>query len=395
MSAPRLEIDLDRLHHNARTLVEQLGRQGIAISGVSKAVLGLPAIAHTWVAAGVGSIGDSRIETLDALAQAGVAVPKLLIRTPMLSQVDRVVAGAAISCNSEPLLLEALAAAAAHQGLRHGVVLMVELGDLREGILAADLEAVAALTLGLPSLELMGIGANLGCQHGVKPDATNMAELSDLATALEGRFGIELAIVSGGNSANLPWLAAGGVPQRINHLRLGEALLLGREPLGRTALPGLFTDAFTLVAEVIEAKPKPTRPWGERGLTSFAETAIGPERGVRQRALLALGEQDTDPGGLGPPAGLALVGSSSDHLVVESCGEPLVVGQEQRFSLNYSALLRAMTSPFVSRCLVGGGGSPNPPPPHAPGGRAWRRSDPGPLAPDRGQAPPLPSGSRA
>lgn len=367
MNSPRLEIDLDRLHHNARTLVEQLGHLGIAISGVGKAVLGLPAIARTWVEAGVDSIGDSHIETLEALTRAGFAVPKLLIRTPMLSQVDRVVAGAAISCNSEPLLLEALAAAAADQGRRHGVLLMVELGDLREGLLAADVEAVAALTLGLPSLKLMGIGANLGCQHGVKPDGTNMAELSALATALEVRFGIELAIVSGGNSANLPWLAAGGVPQRINHLRLGEALLLGREPLDRTAIPGLFTDAFTLVAEVIEAKQKPTRPWGERGLTSFKETASGPERGIRQRALLALGEQDADPSGLGPPPGIALVGASSDHLVVEGHGEHLSVGQEQRFSLNYSALLRAMTSPFVSRCLVSGGKSSTAPPAPARG----------------------------
>jgi ornithine racemase len=358
LSAPRLEIHLERLHHNARTLVERLGHQGIAVTGVSKATLGLAEIVRTWVAAGVGSIGEARIETIEALGRSGLTVPMLLIRSPMLSQVERVVAHAAISCNSELAVLEALAATAAQQGLRHGVLLMVELGDLREGIMPLDLEPVVQRTLALPSLRLMGLGTNLGCQHGIAPDATNMAELSRLTTALERRFALRLPWCSGGNSANLPWLAAGGDPGRINHLRLGEALLLGREPLGRTAIPGLHTNAITLVAEVIEAKAKPSQAWGDRRLTSFASPTAalqpdGPPQGV-QRALLALGEQDVDPAGLTPPAGVTIRGASSDHLVVESASGSWRVGDEQHYQLSYSALLRAMTSPFVGRCFVDG-----------------------------------------
>jgi predicted amino acid racemase len=356
LSAPRLEIHLERLKHNARILVERLGHQGIAVTGVSKATLGNVDIVRAWVAAGIGSIGESRIETIEALAASGLSVPMLLIRAPMLSQVERVVAHAAISCNSEPVVLEALARTAARQGVRHGVVLMVELGDLREGILAADLEAVAQLTLALPNLELMGIGTNLGCQHGVAPDARNMAELSRLATALERRFSVHLPWCSGGNSANLPWLAAGSNPGRINHLRLGEALLLGREPLGGTAIPGLHTDAITLVAEVIESKPKPSQPWGQRHRTSFSSQLPRPlpraTHSCEVRALLAIGEQDVDPVGLTPPEGVTIRGASSDHLVIGCHGTAPQVGDEQRFALSYSALLRAMTSPFVSRYLI-------------------------------------------
>jgi len=198
VSAPRLEIDLGRLQHNAITLVRRLARQGISVSGVSKAVLGLPEIVHLWLAAGVSSIGDSRLETIEAMAHAGITAPLLLIRTPMLSQVERVVAHAATSCNSEPVVIKALAAAALRQRRRHGVLLMVELGDLREGILPPDLTAIAELTLGLPSLRLVGIGSNLGCQHGVAADADNMGELSALANALEARFGISLELISGG-----------------------------------------------------------------------------------------------------------------------------------------------------------------------------------------------------
>ncbi len=360
MSAPRLEIRLDHLHHNACSLKRQLAAHGIAITGVSKASLGLPEIVRTWAAAGIASIGEPRIETIEALIAAGISTPMLLIRSPMLSQVQRVVAHASSSCNSEPVVLRALAAAALDQGRRHGVLLMVELGDLREGILPADLEAVAQLTLEQPGLRLLGIGTNLGCQHGIAADPRNMAELSALANALERRFALRLELVSGGNSSNLPWLAAGHPPGRINHLRLGEALLLGREPLTRSALSGLHTDAFCLVAEIIEAKDKPCQPWGQRGRTSFAPVTASPQRqpgqrqpGLRQRALLALGIQDVDPAGLMPPAGIKVVGASSDHLVIEA-DRPLAVGDELRFGLDYSALLRAMTSPFIQRqCLQG------------------------------------------
>jgi len=355
LSTPRLEIHLDRLHHNALTLVTRLARRGIAITAVSKAILGLPEIVHTWAAAGVSSIGDARVETLEALARQGITLPMVLIRAPLLSQVDRVVAVAGISLNSEPETIRRLAAAAQRQGRRHGVVLMVELGDRREGLLPRDLDAAAALTLQCPALELVGLGTNLGCQHGVVPDGINMAALSALAVGLEARFRIHLGLVSGGNSANLSWLEHAQTTGRINHLRLGEALLLGREPLARRPIASLHTNAFQLVAEVIEARVKPSRPLGERGRTSFDQIPLlEADAGEHQRALLAIGIQDVDPAGLRPPAGLRILGASSDHLVVERPAKPLELGEEVTFGLDYSALLRAMTSPFVQRHFCAG-----------------------------------------
>jgi predicted amino acid racemase len=41
-------------------------------------------------------------------------------------------------------------------------------------------------------------------------------------------------------------------------------------------------------------------------------------------------------------------------LVVIGAESALAVGDEQRFQLSYSSLLRAMTSPFVSRCFIEG-----------------------------------------
>jgi predicted amino acid racemase len=273
----------------------------------------------------------------------------------MISQAGRVVANAGVSLNTELDVIERLSASAVTQGLVHGVVLMVELGDLREGILPGDLHDVARSVLRLPGIVLRGLGTNLACQSGVVPDATNMAELSTLATSVETTFGIHLDIVSGGNSANLDWaLDPSTDVGRVNHLRLGESILLGLEPLHRVPVPGLRVDAFTLVAEVIESRIKPSEPWGLLGQTAFGETLDRPpSTGDRAQVIVALGRQDVDPDGVTPPPGYTVLGASSDHLVLDAGTHRPSVGDELRFGLNYSALVRAMTSPFVSRRLLG------------------------------------------
>lgn len=357
MSAPRLEIRLDQIGHNARTLVHRLGGRGVTVTGVTKATLGSPEIALELLRAGVTSIGESRIENIEALRDAGLSPTMTLIRSPMLSQVDRVVAGVDISLNTELDVIAGLSAAARDRRRSHGVVLMVELGDLREGILPADLEAVVRRTLTFPNIVLRGVGANLACQHGVAPDDRNMGELSRLVDSLEAAFGVELPIVSGGNSANLDWALDTTDLGRVNNLRLGEAVLLGCEPLRRRPLEGLFTGAITLVAEVIESKSKPMEPWGERHQSAFG---LAPDDGhggaagrSAGRAIVALGRQDVDPGGLRAPEGVSILGASSDHLVLDSGAAPLAVGSEVRFGLDYGALLAAMTSPFVGRRFLG------------------------------------------
>ncbi len=318
MSAPRLEIDLDKIYHNARTLVERLAVRGISVTGVSKASLGCLAIASVMLRAGVRSLGDSRIENIEAMRNAQAAVPMTLIRSPMLSQVVRVVTQADISFNTELDVISQLSSAAQKAKRIHGVVLMVELGDLREGIMPGDLESTVRETIRFPNIVLKGIGTNLACRCGVSPDANNMAELSELADSIDAIFGPMLSIVSGGNSANLEWALSGADTGRINDLRLGESLLLGCEPLHRQAIDGLHTDAITLIAEVIESKLKPSQPWGEVGQSAFGVTPSVANRGNIFQTILAIGQQDIDPNGLQAPSGIEILGASSDHLIVES-----------------------------------------------------------------------------
>jgi predicted amino acid racemase len=342
VSSPRLEVDLEAVRHNARHLVGALEPRGIRVVGVTKAVVAWPAVAATVLEGGTVGLGDSRIENLRAL---GPVAPRTLIRSPMLSQVDEVVRHAERSLNTEWRVLEALSTAAVAHGVEHDVVVMVELGDLREGVAVADVVALARAIRRLPGLSLHGLGANLACQSGVVPDQTNMGELSRLAADVEHACGIELASVSGGNSASLGWALSASDVGRVDELRLGEAILLGVDPLDRRPIEGLRVDAFAVVAEVIEVKTKPVEPWGTLGVP----TRGGRGGATARRAIVAIGRQDVDPEGLTPPSGITVTGASSDHLVLDVGDHDVTVGDELRFGPDYSALLRAATSPFVAK----------------------------------------------
>lgn len=351
MSAPRLEIDLRKIHHNARTLVERLDKRGISVTGITKATLGSAEIAATLLEAGVKRLGDSRIENIEAMRPALGAAEMTLIRSPMLSQAKRVVMSADVSCNTEIEVIKKLSLEAQKAGRTHGVILMVELGDLREGIMPEDVTDTVRETLSLPNINFKGIGTNLACRSGVSPDSRNMTMLSELADSIEATLGLNIDIVSGGNSANLEWALSGAEIGRINDLRLGEAILLGCETLHRQPIDGLHTDAITLCAEVIEAKVKPSKPSGIIAQTAFGEAPPVTDRGLVTQAILAVGQQDIDPSGLQAPTGINVLGASSDHLILESDELKLSVGTEVTFQLNYSALVRAMTSPFIGKVM--------------------------------------------
>ena len=349
MTAPRLDIDLDAVDHNTRTLVDRLTPRGIRVTGVSKATLGPPNVAAAMLRGGATGIGDSRAANLSRLRAGGVLAPLTLIRSPMLSQVDEVVRAADFSLNTEAVVLDALSAAAVRQRAIHAVLLMVELGDLREGVDADDVVDMAATVARRPGLRLAGLGTNLACRSGVVPDQGKMDELSGLVEQVESLIGQRLTVVSGGNSANLDWALSTDDVGRIDELRLGESILLGTEPLHRRPIDGLRTDAFTLEAEVIEVKTKVAQSWGDTAQTAFGHEPNRGRPGFIRQAIAAIGRQDVDSDGITPPAGMAVLAASSDHLVIDIGDHEVSVGDEISFQLNYSALVRAMTSPFVSK----------------------------------------------
>jgi len=321
-------------------------QKGISLMGVTKAVLGEPFIAKAMIQGGVKFIADSRIENIQKMKSAGISTQFVLLRT-CLSQAESIVKNADISLNTEIETLKKLSYHAKGQNKIHQVIIMVELGDLREGILPCDLPQLVRKSLSLPHIKIIGIGCNLACYGGIKPDDKNMRELSELVDLIEKEFQIDLEIISGGNSANFEWFKSSQDVGRVNNLRLGESILLGCETVGRKVILGLHTGAFQLIAEVIESKRKASVPLGEICQDAFGNVPGFLDRGDHQRVIIALGRQDVQVSNLKSNNKLKMIGSSSDHIILDGENHNLEVGDEIRFSLDYSGLLATMTSPFV------------------------------------------------
>ena len=345
MITPRLEIDLAAIENNTRTLTNTLTPRGIRVLGVTKGVAGSPHVAAAMMRGGAYGIADSRIDNLQALRSAGVGAPLSLVRTPMLSQVQQVVELADVSFNTELAVLYALSETAIGAHVRLPVVLLAELGDLRDGIPAGKLVEAARSVLNLPGLLLDGIGTNLACMSGVIPEYRNMAQLSELAGQVELALGVALRTISGGNSANLGWVSATKDTGRVNELRLGEAILLGTDPVTGEPLAGLSTDTVSLVGEIIEIQEKPAQPWGDRlATTAFGAAPSTNSGGMVRQAIVAIGRQDADIESISAMDGYRVLGMSSDHLALDIGAAALSVGDEVRFRMGYSSLLRAAHS---------------------------------------------------
>jgi predicted amino acid racemase len=352
MSTPRVEISLGKIAHNVKALMELYGSRGINICAVTKAVCGNPAIAEVLVNSGIGILADSRLANIRRMRDAGIEAQFLLLRTPFISQAEAVVTFTDMSLNSDILVIEKLSEFALKQRSKHKIILMVELGDLREGLMPIDLRGAVKRVIELEGVQLAGIGANLACFGGIEPDQGKMEELSSLARDIEEEFGLALTYVSGGNSANYSWFMSTPDVGKINNLRLGESIYLGRETLQRKPIPGLFTDAFKLVAEVIESKVKPSMPFGQVAQNSSGQVPSFPDLGEMRRVILGIGLQDVLVSGLTPRAEIDILGASSDHIIMNANQREYVAGDEVDFDLNYGALISAMASPYVEKLVM-------------------------------------------
>lgn len=351
MNLPEIVINLEKIKQNTEAVLALARPFQIEVVGVTKVVLGEVPIAQAMLDGGVGMLADSRLENLRKLRQAFPGIPLMLLRLPGISQIEDTVRLADVSLNSELEILKALSVEAQRQDRAHRVVLMVDLGDLREGVWPEDLAGLVRAVLPLQGIRLEGLGVNLACYGGVVPTEANLGRLAELAKDIELTFGLSLAVLSGGNSASLPLLLNKKMPARVNQLRVGEGIVLGRETVKREIIPGAAGDAFTLRAEVLEAQDKPSLPVGEISQDAFGQVPKFSDTGWLRRGILALGRQDVPMEGLiARDPRLKIIGASSDHLIVDLSGAPeLGVGSVVEFDLSYGGLLGAMTSPYVHK----------------------------------------------
>lgn len=345
---PKMIIDKKKFENNIALVREALNKAGISFTFVTKCFCALPDLTNI-AKKYADHLGDTRAMNLERL---GTDKPRVLLRLPMPGEAHSVVRFADMSLNSELETVRALDAAAGALSRAHRIILMFDLGDLREGYFSADeMLADAAVMAKLPNIRIVGVGVNLSCYGGVVPELSHMNRMVGLAGELSGVLGYDLEIVSGGGSSSLKFVFDNSMPRGITNLRIGEAVLTGLDPATGAPYPGLHRDVFTFEAEVIEIKEKPSVPSGQVGLNAFGEKPTIEDRGIRRRAILAAGRQDVDPDGLTPINDAHIViGASSDHLLIDVHDDKtLRVGQTISFTCSYSAILRAFTGPYVGK----------------------------------------------
>lgn len=351
MRYPVITADLTKLRHNLEFLSGLCRKNGISLAAVTKCVCADERVAAV-LSEQADMLADSRVQNLQRLP---AGKPRLLLRVAMPDEAAEAVASAEISLQSEIQTIARFGAEARKQGRRHRVILMIDLGDLREGILYTEVKAIeraARTVLDEPALELYGVGTNLSCFGGILPDEKNLGNLVHVAEGLRRRTGAAVPLVSGGNTSSIGMLQRGELPKGVNHLRLGESILLGNDTSAGCRVPELYGDAFTLSAMLVEIQRKPSRPIGVAGRNAFGETVEFPDVGEQLRGILAIGRQDVSVEGLTPlDASVRILGASSDHLIVDlsRAKTEYRVGDILSFIPDYGALLRAYTSPYVER----------------------------------------------
>jgi predicted amino acid racemase/arginase family enzyme len=353
MLGPQVTIDLARIEHNASAVVAACGSSGIDVFGVTKGACGMPQVARAMLRGGVVGIAESRFENIRRLKESGIDCPIMLLRSPPFSRAEEVVRSVDVSLNSELAIIGELSRVAERMGRVHDIILMVDLGDLREGIWPSDLDPTVERVLDMPGVRIAGLGTNLTCFGAIVATEQNLGQLVEHASAISSRFGLKLDYVSGGNSSSLPLLLTGRMPKAVNNLRIGEAILQGGlDTFLDTPWEALERDAFLLTGELLEVKRKPSLPIGRTGVDAFGNRPIFTDKGERLRGIVNIGREDVVAEGLEPiKPGITVEGASSDHLIIDvtDARPPPVVGDTVSFRMNYGALLAAMTSEYVEK----------------------------------------------
>ena len=356
---PKLVVDLNKLRHNIEKVQRMCHDHGVEVAGVIKGCTGLPQCAEQFERVGCRFIASSRLEQLDPLREYGIQTDLMMIRVPMLSEVDEVVRITDISLNSDVEVLKALNKQARIQDKKHQVILMADLGDLREGFWDKDelIEAALMVENDLHNLELAGVGTNLGCYGAIAPTREKLNELVEIAERIEEKIGRELEFISGGATSTLTTIMDGKLPSRINLLRIGEGILLARDlqEIWNFDMSYLHKDAFILRAEVIEVRDKPTHPVGEIMIDCFGRKPTYEDRGIRKRALLGIGRVDYGtPEDLIPmDENIKVLGASSDHTIldVEDAGD-IRVGDTVDFRICYANIVYLTNSGNVNQVYI-------------------------------------------
>jgi len=352
MNYPCLKIYPDKIYHNSRIIKSRCKEIGISVVGVTKGVLGDTRIADAMKRSGINILGDSRLENLERLRNFyGKEQELMMLRSPMLDEVERIVEVCDISLNTQLKTVKLIEEICIEKNIKHRIIVMVETDDRREGLNPGEVVNFCEwIVQNCKFVELYGLGTNAGCiikNNG--PDPESLKILIELSRKVTMATGMRIPIISGGNSSIWNLIEKNMVPEGVNQVRIGEAILLGHDTVDYKPIKEAFTDTFILEVQVIEVKKR---------------------NDMVYKIILALGLQDVRSENIylcSPD--LYIISQSSDHTVMgfnkigpkkagsyteENSLSGLEPGSTISFKLDYFGVLSCMTSPFVKKKYIEG-----------------------------------------
>ncbi len=350
-------LNTDKLADNYQYLDDLFQQNGVKWSVVTKLLCGNKKYLEVLLALGVKEICDSRVTNLRRIKAINPDVETAYIKPPPRRSVRKIVEYADVSFNTEFETIKLLSEAAVQQGKTHKVIIMIELGELREGVMREDFIDFYAKVFELPNIEVIGIGTNLTCMYGVLPNHDKLIQLSLYKELIEAKFNKKIPYVSGGSSVTIPLIFQHLLPEGVNHFRVGETLFLGTDVYNNRPFDQMHNDVFKLYAEIIELTEKPNVPMGELGHNLTGDVKEFDQQQEQQssyRAIIDLGLLDIESDHLLPvDKHIKVVGESSDMIVVDLGENPkgYKVGDLLEFSMTYMGTLRVMNSEYVEKKL--------------------------------------------
>lgn len=343
----KIYIDLTKYKENLNYIISLTKKKNINLAVVSKVFLSENPLIDVINESDVLFIGDSNISNFKNIK---TNKKKMSLRISSLNDVKEVVNLVDISLESELEVIKKLNEEAKLINKVHEIILMFDLGDLREGLYYSSsyIEVVKEITK-LTNIKLRGIGTNLTCYGGVIPDKDVLSRLENIKEKIETNLNIKLDIISGGNSSSIYLLENNELPSFINNLRLGEVLVLGRETAFGKRVAKMHDDVFMLEAEIVELKKKPSYPDGNLGMDAFGNKVNITDQGLMKRAILNIGRQNVNSNHLITTDGSEIIGSSSDHLILNIKDNNYKIGDKIKFKLTYGGILSLMSSNYVEK----------------------------------------------
>ncbi len=352
-----ISISRKKLKHNYDFLEKLFSKHDIKWGIVTKLLCGNPMYIKEVIGLGVKELMDSRISNLRTIKRIDPGVKTYYIKPPPRRSIRSVVKYADVSVNSDLDTMKLLSREAKRQDKLHQVIIMVEMGELREGVMGENLVNFYEQVFDLPNIEILGFGTNLNCLYGVMPSRDKLIQLSLYRQIVETKFNKKIELLSGGTSVTIPMLSKNQVPPGVNHFRVGETLYFGANLWTGTTIKGMKDDVITFKSEIIELIEKPIVPEG-----TLAENPSGEAFEINNedygktswRALLDVGLLDIGPDFLIPlDKKMELAGASSDILVIDLGKNPkkYKVGDFIKFKLKYMGALRLFNSDYVIKRL--------------------------------------------